>query len=204
MKRFFVAVIMSVFIVSCAKNTSQVLLFMRDGSPDLEYMLKREVSVMIDTLEGAGFTVVVATFDGSTFAAGSTQVKTDVSLADVDIADYAGFILPCMAAGTGTNAMIPAEMVDLVQKAVSAGKPVAAQTGSIMTLRRAGLLNGKKYANLNEIPELEGATYTGTGVVRDGLIVTSAICPYMARDLKTNDGTEQLALLLIEAMKDEE
>ena len=45
-------------------------------------------------------------------------------------------------------------------------------------------------------------TSAGTGVVRDGLIITSGICPYMALKEKMNDGTEQLALALVAAMKD--
>ena len=38
--------------------------------------------------------------------------------------------------------------------------------------------------------------------MRDGLILTSGLCPHMARTLKTNDGTEALALALVEVMKE--
>ena len=70
-------------------------------------------------------------------------------------------------------------------------------------LASAGLLKGKKYAFAaqEESPLFAGATYGGTGVVRDGLVITSAFCPYMARMLKAKDGTEQLTLALVEAMK---
>jgi putative intracellular protease/amidase len=204
MKRLFVLLALSAFIVSCSKNAPAVLLFVRDGSPDLEFMLKKEVAVMKDTLERSGIRVVVATSDGSSFTAGSAKVKADMKLADVNVADYAGFVLPCMAAGNFyNNSQISAESVALVKKAISAGKPVAAQTGSVGVLAEAGLLKGKKYAMALEAknPSLEGAIYSGTGVVRDGLILTSGICPYMARQRKATDGTEQLTLALIAAIK---
>jgi putative intracellular protease/amidase len=172
---------------------------MRDGSPDLEFMLKNEVTVMKDTLERSGIRVVVATLDGSTFSAGSARVKTDMKLADVKVGDYAGFILPCMAAG----GLISAESVALVKKAISTGKPVAAQRGSVLALAKAGALNGKRFAEATEPknPYFEGAIYSGTGVVRDGLVVTSGICPYVSRQLKTSDETEQLTLTLVQAIK---
>jgi len=58
-------------LVSCAKNTPKVLLFIRDGPADLEYMLQKEVGVMKETLENSGFKVAIATLDGSTLSAGS-------------------------------------------------------------------------------------------------------------------------------------
>ncbi len=36
----------------------------------------------------------------------------------------------------------------------------------------------------------------------DGLIITSGICPYMALKTKDKDGTEQLAIEFIKAMKE--
>jgi len=203
MKRLFIALLLSTFIVSCAKNTPKVLLFMRDGSLDLEYVLNKEVAVMKDTLERSGFRVVIATLDGSTLSAGTTRMKAEIRLADVNVADYAGFIMPCMAAGDTTDPKISAESVALVKKAISAGKPVAAQTGSVWVLAEAGVLKGKKYAERQEVqhPYFAGAIYGGTGVVRDGLILTSGICPYVARVNKSNDGTRQLTLALVEVMK---
>jgi len=131
-------------------------------------------------------------------------MQPDLKLAKVNVADYAGFIMPCMAEG-GPNApqKIPAESVDMVKKAIAAGKPVAAQLGSVWALAEAGVLKGKKYASIEEVkdPNFAEATYSGTGVVRDGLILTSGVCPYMARMRKINDGTEQLTLALVEAMK---
>jgi putative intracellular protease/amidase len=207
MKRILIAVVLSTVIFSYAQNTPKVLLFMRNAqqSGDLEYMLKKEVGVMKHTLEKSGYEVVIATLDGSSFSAGSTTVKADIKLANAKAADYAGFILPCLAVPSyPAPPEVSPDAIALVKNAVSAGKPVAAQTGSLWTLAEAGLLKGKKYAYAfaENSPHFAGATFAGTGVVTDGLIITSGICPYMALKTKAGDGTEQLALALVEAMKE--
>jgi putative intracellular protease/amidase len=204
MKKFLIAAILGAITLAYANDTPKVLLFMRSGSGDLEYMLKKEVGVMKDALERSGFKVIIATLDGSDFSAGSITVKADIKLADAKVADYAGFILPCMMVASYPEPVISPEAINLVQGAVAAGKPVAAQTGSLWTLAKAGLLKGKKYAYAfaEKSPRFEGAIFAGTGVVRDGLILTSGLCPHMARTMKTGDGTEQLALALAEAMKE--
>ncbi len=175
-------------------------------SGDLEYMLKTEVGVMRDTLEKSGYKVIVATLDGSSFTAGSITVKADIRLADAKVAEYAGFILPCLSVPSyPAPPEVSSDAIALVRNAVSAGKPVAAQTGSLWTLAEAGVLKGKKYAYAFEekSPYFAGATFAGTGVVRDGLIITSGTCPYMALKTKDNDGTEPLALALASAIKEQ-
>jgi len=209
MKKLLIAIAISTFALSYAyaQNTPKVLLFMRNAqkSGDLEYMLKKEVGVIKDTVEKSGYKVIIATLDGSSFTAGSTTVKADIKLADARIADYAGFILPCLAVPSyPAPPEVSPESIALVKSAVTAGKPVAAQTGSLWTLAKAGLLKGKKYAYAMEekSPYFAGATFAGTGVVRDGLILTSGICPYMAIKSKDKDGTQQLAIKFVEAMKE--
>ena len=204
MKRLLIAAILSTVALAYAKDTPKALLFMRSGSGDLEYMLKNEVMIMKDALERSGFKVVVATLDGSDFSAGAITMKADIKLAEAKEADYAGFILPCMMVASYPEPEISKEAINLVREAIAAGKPVAAQTGSLWTLAKAGVLKGKKYAYAfaEKSPLFEGAVFGGTGVVRDGLILTSGLCPHMARTLKTNDGTEPLALALAEAMKE--
>jgi len=209
MKRFLIVTLVSTFILTCAyaQNPPKVLLFMRNAqkSGDLEYMLKKEVGVMKDRLEKSGYKVIVATLDGSSVTAGSTTVKADIKLADVKVAEYAGFVLPCLAVPSyPAPPEVSPEAIVLVKNAVSAGKPVAAQTGSLWTLAEAGLLKGKKYAYAMEekSPYFAGATFAGTGVVRDGLILTSGICPYMALKSKDKDGTEQLAFELAKALNE--
>jgi protease I len=204
MKRLLIAMVLSTITFAYASDAPKVLLFMRSGSADLEFMLKNEVMVMKSALERSGFKVVVATLDGSDFSAGSATVKADIKLGDAKVADYAGFILPCMMVASYPEPEVSPEALNLVKEVVAVGKPVAAQTGSLWTLARAGLLKGKKYAYPFEekSPRFEGAIFGGTGVVRDGLIHTSAMCPHMARTMKVKDGSEPLALALAEAMKE--
>jgi putative intracellular protease/amidase len=203
MKRFVFATLLSILLVSCAKSTPKVLLFIRNGSPDLEFMLRREVGVMKDILERSGFKVTVATLEGAALSEGAIKLQPDLKLADVNVADYSGFIMPCMAAGTSGAEYVSPELVALIKKAILAGKPVAAQLGSVYVLAQAGLLKGKRYAYNGEQQNalFAGASYGGIGVVRDGLILTSGLCPYMARNMQMKDTTEQLTLALVEAMK---
>jgi len=203
MKRLLIAAVLSIITLAHAQDTPKVLLFMRGGSAALEFMLKSEVLVMKDALQRSGFRVVVATLDGQGFSAGSVAVKADIKLADAKMADYEGFILPCMMVASYPEPEVSKEAIQLVQEAVATGKPVAAQTGSLWTLAKAGVLKGKKYAYAfaEKSPLFEGAIFAGTGVVSDGLVLTSGLCPHMARTLKADDGTEQLALALAEAMK---
>jgi putative intracellular protease/amidase len=168
-------------------------------------MLKMEVGVMRDTLEKSGYKVVIATLDGASISAGSTTVRANIKLAEANVADYAGFILPCLAVPSyPAPPEVSREAIALVKGALSAGKPVAAQTGSLWTLAAAGALKGKKYAYAfaEKSPLFEGATFAGTGVVTDGLVLTSGICPYMALKDKANDGTEPLTVALVAAMKE--
>jgi putative intracellular protease/amidase len=203
MKRSLIPIMLDILAISCAKSAPRVLMFIRNGSPDLEFMLRREVGVMKDVLERSGFKVTVATLDGRLLSAGPIRLQPDIKLSDVNVADYEGFIMPCMAAGTAGAENIPPESVALVKKAISAGKPFAAQLGAVNALALSGLLKGKRYAYEQEQsgPGFEGAIYSGTGVVRDGLLLTSGMCPYMARERNMNDGTEQLATALAEAIK---
>jgi protease I len=208
MKRILIAMMLSTFFLAYAQDTPKVLFFLRDAKDagDLEYMLKKEVGVMKDTMEKAGYKVVVATIDGSSVTAGSTTVTANLRLTDANVADYAGFMLPCLSAPSyPAPPPISQEAIALVKNAVAAGKPVAAQTGSVWTLAKAGLLKGKKYAYaMEEKHELfAGAIFAETGVVKDGLILTSGYCPFMALKMNVKDGTEQLSLALIKAMKDQ-
>jgi putative intracellular protease/amidase len=199
-----IAAVLSTITPVYAGDSPKALLFIRSGSADLEYMLKNEAMVMKNALERSGFKVVVATLDGSGFSAGSISIKADIKLADAKADDYAGFILPCMMVASYPEPEISPYAINLVKAAVAAGKPVAAQTGSLWTLAKSGVLKGKKYAYAFEEKHayFEGATFGGTGVVRDGLILTSGTCPHMARTMKIPDGSEKLALTLAEAMKE--
>ncbi|MEJ2108657.1 MAG: DJ-1/PfpI family protein [Acidobacteriota bacterium] len=204
MKRLLFGIVLATLLCSCSGSGQQVLLYLRDGSADLEFMLQNEAMVMKNTLEEAGFEVVVATLDGSDFSEGAATMKTDIKLADANIEDYAGIMLPCLMVASYPEPEISQKAMDLVQQAVAAGKPVAAQTGSLWTLAKAGVLKGRKYAYAFEEnhPYFEGTTFGGTGVVRDGPVLTSGLCPHMARTQGVEDGTKPLTLAFIEAMKE--
>ncbi len=186
-----------------AQDTPKVLLFITDGSPELEFRLTKEVGVMKKILEQSGIKVDIATVSGESISIGSVKLDTVLKLANVNADDYSGFILPCM--GFIERRDVP-EMVAIVEKAVEAGKPVAAQFGGVVYLARAGVLKGKKYSygrevDLNMAPEFKGGIYSGTGIVQDGNIITSGVYPSWAREEGLKDGTPDLTQALIEAIK---
>ena len=177
----------------------KVLLIVKDGtSADLEFMLTQEVGVMKTMLEDAGFRVVVGSPSGQPLVGEETTVAPDLKLADADMADFSGIIMPCMALASEPD--LP-EAGRLVREAVASGKPVAAQLGSVVTLARAGVLEGKKFAYADEwvgdVPELEGMDHEGQGVVEDGPVITSGICPFAAQTLEVEDTTPALTKALI-------
>jgi len=191
-----------------SQESNKVLLFIRDGSIDLEFMLTKEAGAMKDILEQSGFEVTIATVSGEPIVAGSTNLKPNLKLGDVRVTDYVGFILPCMA--VGDTLPIAIEAVAMVKKAAAEGKPVAAQLGSVLILAKAGVLMGKKYAfadsedlNVNLSPDLKGCggIYNGTGVIQDGNIITSGVCPFWARMNELQDGTQELSQTLIKVIK---
>jgi putative intracellular protease/amidase len=202
-------VILSLMLVVAASDVyaetqdgGKVLLILREGEtkPDVqELMLTKEVGVMVTMLEKAGFEVVVASVSGKPFTGTNTRVKSDTKLADVRVADYDGFIMPCMTVDTP-----PPEASRIVKQAVAAGKPVAAQYGAVYTLAEAGVLAGRRYAIFSD-PEKDhrfvGATYSGSGIVQDGNIITSGICPSMAKENGLTDGTHKLTQALIDELK---
>ena len=183
-----------------SQESNKVLLIIRDGSEDLEFMLKKEVKIMKETIEKAGFKVEIATLSGEPISVGSLNLKPDLKISDVSVLDYEGFILPCMAVNDRV-VQPPEEIVTLIKEVEV--KPVAAQLGSIRILAKAGLLRDKKYASAIEFsdPYFENSTLIGAGVVRDGNIITSGICPFMARQDEIEDGTEELAIALVKAIK---
>jgi len=215
MKRhsFMVAILLSLMMI-CAivegQSVSQVLLIPREGgqSDNLDLMLKKEVGMMTDLLQKAGFKVVVANVSGQPIEGIIRKVKPDLKLSEVKVDDYAGVILPCMAVGTNPGPPVSPEAVSIVRQAVAKGKPVAAQTGSVYILAEAGVLKGKHYAFIDdmfiELPRIrkkdlrfEGAIYSGSGVVEDGNIITSGVCPSTEGNLGRPDGTPELTRAFI-------
>ena len=184
-----------------AERNPKVLLFIHNitDPPDLELILIEEVGVMKQILEKSGFEVAVVTLSDGPISAGSTSIKPNLKLADVEVVDYEGFILPCFPTMT-----VSPEAVSLVKKAVKEEKPVAALRASVAILAKAGVLKGKKYAYKHDSsePDFRGAIYSGKGVVRDGNIITAGICANAATYYGLKNGTEALTKTLIEAVRE--
>ena len=174
-----------------AQSNGKILMILRPGSPGaVDFMLTKEVAVMRSTLTEAGFTVVTTTATSQAVRGSIKSLTPDLKLSEVELADYRGIILPCMAAG---NMPVPQEAVEIVRKAFALGKPIAAQNSAVEILSEAGALNGKHFAiEATLASRVADGTYNGIGVVQDGNIVTSGTCPLVARALKKPDGTVEL------------
>jgi Putative intracellular protease/amidase len=203
MKRLFLLFLLFGILVSCNKVPPKVLLFIKDGSSQLEYMLTHEVGAMSKILKESGFEVAIATISGAVLKTDSITLNPDLKLGEVNIDNYAGFIFPCMIVDSVTP-----EAASFVRMVVEKGKPIAAQLGSVLILAKTGALKGKKFAfpdekdmNAGMYPDLNSGIYSGTGVVKDGNILTSGICPWMAKMTGQKDGTAELTQKLIEVIK---
>jgi len=178
-----------------AQSEDKVFMFVRDGSRDLPLMLEQEVGVMKQKLEAAGYTVDIATASGEPLGEGDAKIVPTVELHDVDVASYRGVALPCMAPAEGHP--LPEEVTRIVRDAVAAEKPIAAARGSVVAVAKAEGLVGKSYAFAAKVDstkrtEFQGGEFVGTGVVRDGNVNTSGICPLAAKSTGLPDGTVAL------------
>jgi putative intracellular protease/amidase len=201
MKRIILMLILVSFISSFKKETPKVLLYIEDNSMDLGYMLTHEVGKMREILKQSGFEVIIATISGETLKADSISVTPDIKLSIVNVNDYSGFILPCMAPA---DTIVTPEEKSFVRKVVNEGKPIAAQTAAVLILAKAGVLNGKKYSfpknnmiSPDMYPEFKSGIYGGNSVIQDGNIITCGVCPMEAKVTGAQDGTAGLTQKLI-------
>ncbi len=190
---FSVLLLVSTIALSAAgmESKGKILMVIRNGDPDAaDFMLSQEAAVMKLRLESSGYAVVVATVDGQPARGSSFSLKADLKMADVQVADYKGFIIPCMAAG---DSPIPPESVQIVKKAMAMKKPIAAQNSAVFILSQAGATKGRRFAIEADLASwVKDGTYSGIGVVQDANLVTSGTCPYMAAQLGKPDGTPEL------------
>jgi putative intracellular protease/amidase len=151
-------------------------------------------------LQKAGYRVEVASPNGELWGTSTIALKPDLKLSDVKVADYRGFVIPCLA--IESSALHP-DLAAVIKSAAEQGKPLAAQLGAVTLLAKAGVLSGKKYAVVGEmVPEFKDGIYSGSGVVKDGKIITSGICPAAAREFKgMEDGTPKLMEAFITELK---
>ena len=194
------------------QSASKVLMIPREGySTDLDLMLKMEVGVMTLLLKNAGFGVDVATTSGQPIFGPTQKIEKVLRLSEINLDDYAGIIMPCMAVGWYPGPPVSSEAVALVKKALNDGKPVAASVNSSIILAEAGLLKGKRYAYFRDPLKTdkdwkrtdlryEGGIYSGDGIVQDGKIITSGVCPALQRFFGKQDGTVPLTKTFIAAI----
>ena len=199
MKKLFFLLMLGSILVSFGKGAPKVLIYVKEESTQLEYMLTNEVGKMKELLTGAGFEVITASISGEILKDGTVTFKPDIMFGKVKLDDYDGFVFPCMVSD-----MAPSTVINLAKEAANKGKLVAAQAGGIVILAKAGLLKGKKFTlntNPTDNPDFEGGIYSGTGVVQDGNIITSGICPWIAKNSTLQDGTIRLCQTLIDDIK---
>jgi len=222
MKRFaaFSALMLIVSMaVTCAaprvygQTARKVLMIVREGySTDLDLAIKMEVGVMDTVLKKAGYEVVVASTSGQPILGPTQRIEKVSRLSEIKLNDYAGVIMPCMGVGMFPGPPVSPEAVAAVKKVLEDGKPVAAAANASIVLAEAGVLKGKKYAYatdpLNPGPQwegrsdrrFEGALYSGPGVVQDGRIITSGICPILEKVLGLANGTVELTNEFVAAL----
>jgi len=186
-----------------ASAPGKVLLLLNEAeSADLELMLTKEVGVIANLLRGAGYEVVVASSSGRAFTAGATRVQPAVKVTDLRAADYLALVVPCMAASA--TPLAP-EGTAFIKAFAAMGKPIAAQTSGVVLLARAGVLSGKKFAIasgwVERNPELKSGIESGDGIVQDGRVITSGVCPYMAKEQGRPDGTSKLTQALLAELR---
>lgn len=225
MKRYLAAVPAAMLLLSLAfvsvasqafaQSAGKVLMILREGySSDLDLAIKMEVGVMNVVLKKAGYDVEIASTSGQPVLGPTQKIEKVSRLSEIRVNEYVGVILPCMGVGAFPGPPVSPEAVAAVRTVLEAGKPVAASSNASALLAHAGLLKGKKYAYatdpLNPGPEwpiprrtdqrYEGAIYSGPGVVQDGKIITSGICPFLERTLGMPNGTVELTRKFIVAM----
>ncbi len=204
MRRFVIwSVFLSFLAPTAGADEEKIFMYVREGSRDLDRMLVREVGVMRQMLEDAGYAVDIATPRDEVLSTDTLALTPTIRLADVRIENYAGLVLPCMAPAAGHD--MPERVDALVAEALEKGLPMAASRGSVTSLAKAGALVDKQFAYAGPVssverPEFAGGTYIGTGVVRDGAISTAGICPLAAHSLGEPDGTEDLMQAFIASL----
>lgn len=197
----FLVVLFSCYI-SYYQDANKVLVFIKEESSQLEYMLANEVLKMNEMLEESGFEVTTATVSGKELNTGSVSLTPDLRLDHVNIDDYDGFIIPCMVVDITTP-----ETVNFVKSIAKQDKPIAAQVASVYLLAEAGVLEGKKYAlysDQSDKSDFKGSVYGGNGVVQDGKVITSGGCPWSAHKNRGKDRTAELTQSFMDILNAEQ
>jgi putative intracellular protease/amidase len=206
--------VLSFSSLAFAQSGSKVLIIPREGySANLDLMIKSELGLMTQLLKDAGIAYDIATDSGASILGCNEKIEKVMRLSEVNLKDYSGIMLVCMGVGAFPGPPVSATAMALATKALAEGKPVAASGNAPIILASAGLLKGKKYAfSVDPLTNAEryggrkdsrfaGAIYSGSGVVQDGSIITSGICPNLAKVMGKTDGTSELTMKFVSMIK---
>jgi putative intracellular protease/amidase len=194
------------------QSAKKILMIPREGySADLDLMVKMEVGVMRILLKNAGLGVDIATPSGMSIIGTSDKIADIKLLRNINLDDYAGVIIPCMAVGSIPGPPVSPKVIEIVKKALSDGKPVAANGNAATTLAEAGVLKGKKYSFQRDPlkptatspltdDRFTDAIYSGPGMVQDGQIITSGVCANIEKVQGMENGTVKLTIAFIAAV----
>ena len=203
------AVIVSFSSHAFGQSGSKVLMIIREGpSADPDLMIKMEVGTMMVLLKKAGFGVDVTSLSGQDVIGPTRKIEKLLKLSEIKLEDYVGVIIPCMAI---PEAIASPEMVTTVKDVLAKGKIIAASNGGVIVLAKAGLLKGRKYTfaidpadsefrHYFTTTDLEGAIYSGQGVVQDGKIITGGACPIAEANRGIQNRTFELTQTFITAI----
>jgi len=179
-------------------GAGKVLLIVQERSEDMNMMIVREANPIMNALKDAGYEVDIATETGNVLGKGTSVLHPNIKLSDVEVNEYVGVVIPCMAV-PGPPFYAPKLAIEIVKQMYAKGLPIAAQGGGVDVLIKAGILAGKKYASIL-VYDPKGND-VGSGVVQDGQILTSGICPNLARLGLGKDGTEELMTEFVKMLK---
>ena len=198
LKRVLLLVLVCLCLTSLLSfGQGKVLIIVREASMDMNYAISHEVNPMIKMLADAGYQAEVATETGTALGTGTSVLKPNTKLSDVDVDQYVGLIIPCAVNAEPFSA--PNFSMEIAKKMYAKGLPIAAQQSGVEVFARAGLLDGKRYASA-EVTAPKG-TWVSKGVVQDGQIITSTNCPWYARMSGGKDDTAELMTRYIEMLR---
>ncbi len=140
--------------------------------PFAEGFEETEAVTIVDVLRRAGIGVDTVGIPGTSVIGGhSIRVNTDKRLAEINVDDYDGIVLPGGNRGT-ENLVRTAQVIEMIKKFNSKGKLVGAICAAPLVLVKAGILENKK-ATIHPGMERELPHPRSDPVVVDGNVVTS-------------------------------
>lgn len=168
---FAFCLVSAVPVLAGAEGKKAIMILTQNGFEDTEYKQTRA------KLEDAGVIVAVACAEGGTAKGQSgTKVAADMTLADVNVADFDAVVF---IGGKGSRTMVERpEAHRIAREAMEQGKVLGAICYSPVALAKAGVLNGRQatVADAWSGPSIlkgNGCDYKKSSVVVDGKLVTA-------------------------------